>query len=104
MPHNDPNNIPDPYVKLYLLPDKHKETKRKTAVKKDNCNPTYDEQFEFIVSQGDLSSRLLEVSVCTQKAWLSTGSNIMGQVRLNLSEMDISRPTLWYDIAPEVKD
>ncbi|XP_011304471.1 extended synaptotagmin-2 isoform X2 [Fopius arisanus] len=105
LPHNDPNNIPDPYVKLYLLPDKHKETKRKTAVMKDNCNPTYDEQFEYIVSQGDLNSRILEVSVCTQKAWLSTGTKVMGQVHLNLSEIDVSRATsAWYDLVPEIKD
>ncbi|CAL7948734.1 unnamed protein product [Xylocopa violacea] len=67
LPQNDPHNIPDPYVKLYLLPDRHKETKRKTVVIKDNCNPVFDEQFEYVVSQADLNSRTLEVSVCTQK-------------------------------------
>ncbi|XP_063973441.1 extended synaptotagmin-2 isoform X2 [Diachasmimorpha longicaudata] len=105
LPHNDPTNIPDPYVKLYLLPDKHKETKRKTVVMKDNCNPIYDEQFEYIVSQGDLNSRTLEISVCTQKAWLSTGTKVMGQVHLNLAEIDVSKATsAWYDLVPEVKD
>lgn len=32
LPQKDPSNIPDPYVKLYLLPDRAKETKRKTEV------------------------------------------------------------------------
>ncbi|XP_032679722.1 extended synaptotagmin-3 isoform X1 [Odontomachus brunneus] len=105
LPPNDPHNIPDPYVKLYLLPDRHKETKRKTAVMKDNCNPTFDEQFEFVVSQGDLGTRTLEVLVCTQKGWLSAGSKVMGQVLLKLSEVDISKAiTSWYDLQPEVKD
>ncbi|XP_018315968.1 extended synaptotagmin-2 isoform X3 [Mycetomoellerius zeteki] len=105
LPQNDPHNIPDPYVKLYLLPDKHKETKRKTAVIKDNCNPQFDEQFEYVVSQGDLNTRVLEVSVCTQKGWLSTGSNVMGQVHLKLSEINISKTvTSWYDLQPEIKD
>ncbi|XP_057327423.1 extended synaptotagmin-3 isoform X2 [Microplitis mediator] len=104
LPLNDPHNIPDPYVKLYLLPDRHKETKRKTAVIKDNCNPVYDEQFEYVVSQGDLNERILEISVCTQKAWLSSSNNIMGQVRMNLSEIDITQAfTNWYDLMPEVK-
>ncbi|XP_044595358.1 extended synaptotagmin-2 isoform X1 [Cotesia glomerata] len=104
LPLNDPSNIPDPYVKLYLLPDRHKETKRKTAVLKDNCNPIYDEQFEYIVSQGDLNERILEISVCTQKAWLSSSNNIMGQVRINLSEIDVTQAfTNWYDLMPEVK-
>ncbi|KYM99145.1 Extended synaptotagmin-2 [Cyphomyrmex costatus] len=105
LPQNDPHNIPDPYVKLYVLPDKHKETKRKTAVIKDNCNPQFDEQFEYVVSQGDLNTRVLEVSVCTQKGWLSTGSNVMGQVHLKLSEINISKTvTSWYDLQPEIKD
>ncbi|XP_077281317.1 extended synaptotagmin-like protein 2 isoform X2 [Temnothorax americanus] len=105
LPQNDPHNIPDPYVKLYILPDKHKETKRKTAVVKDNCNPTFDEQFEYVVSQGDLNTRVLEVSVCTQKGWLSTGSNVMGQIHLKLSEINISKTvTSWYDLQPEIKD
>nr|XP_003699532.1 PREDICTED: extended synaptotagmin-2 [Megachile rotundata]XP_012139259.1 PREDICTED: extended synaptotagmin-2 [Megachile rotundata]XP_012139262.1 PREDICTED: extended synaptotagmin-2 [Megachile rotundata]XP_012139273.1 PREDICTED: extended synaptotagmin-2 [Megachile rotundata] len=105
LPQNDVHNIPDPYVKLYLLPDRYKETKRKTAVMKDNCNPVFDEQFEYIVSQADLNSRTLEVTVCTQKGWLSTGSNVMGQVHLNLSEIDVTKSfTSWYDLQPETKD
>ena len=105
LPQNDIHNIPDPYVKLYLLPDRHKETKRKTAVMKDNCNPVFDEQFEYVVSQADLNSRTLEVSVCTQKGWLSTGSNVMGQLHLNLNEIDMTKSsTSWYDLQPETRD
>lgn len=31
IPMKDPSNIPDPYVKLYLLPGRSKESKRKTV-------------------------------------------------------------------------
>lgn len=72
---------------------------------KDNCNPIFDEQFEYVVSQADLNSRILEVSVCTQKGWLSTGSNVMGQVHINLNEIDVTKSfTSWYDLQPETKD
>ncbi|KAF7989923.1 hypothetical protein HCN44_008597 [Aphidius gifuensis] len=102
---NDLSNIPDPYVKLYLLPDRHKETKRKTSVMRDSCNPVYDEQFEYLVSQGDLNTRVLEVTVCAQKGWLGGGSNVMGQVHINLSEIDITKAiSAWYDLLPESKD
>lgn len=34
---------PSPYVKLYLLPDPYKKTKRKTKVVKKSCHPTFME-------------------------------------------------------------
>lgn len=72
---------------------------------KDNCNPVFDEQFEYVASQADLNSRTLEVSVCTQKGWYSTGSNVMGQIHFNLSEIDVTKSsTSWYDLQPETKD
>lgn len=105
LPHNDPSNIPDPYVKLYLLPDRHKESKRKTQVMKDNCNPVYDEQFEYVISPGDVNTKKLEVSICTQKGWLSTGGNVMGQVYLTLSDFDLTQTVSgWYDLLPVHRD
>uniref|UniRef100_A0A146M9W3 Extended synaptotagmin-2 n=1 Tax=Lygus hesperus TaxID=30085 RepID=A0A146M9W3_LYGHE len=99
LPLKDPNNIPDPYVKLYLLPERSKETKRKTETVKDNCNPTYDETFEYVMSQGELSNRQLEVTILTQKTWKSP---VMGMVTVNLAELDLTKATTaWYDLQPE---
>lgn len=47
---------------------------------KDNCNPIFDETFEYFLSQGELGNKQLEVTVGTQKALFSTG-NILGQVQ-----------------------
>ena len=57
---------------------------------KDNCNPVYDETFEYILSQGELNSRQLEVSVVTRKGWFSSQSPVMGQVRVCVCDV-ISR-------------
>jgi synaptotagmin-like protein len=43
-------NRSDPYVKVYLLPDKSKSGKRKTKVKKHTLNPVFDETLKFHIS------------------------------------------------------
>jgi len=55
------------YVKLYLLPERHKDTKRKTQIIKTSKNPVFDETFDFILSQDELSNKHLEVSLCEER-------------------------------------
>ncbi|KAF4523779.1 hypothetical protein B566_EDAN009011 [Ephemera danica] len=101
LPLKDPTNIPDPYVKLHLLPERSRESKRKTEMIKDNCNPVYDESFEYIISEGELAGRELEVSVVTRKGFFSS-SPLMGQVIINLSELDLNQGTTrWFDLCPQ---
>ncbi|XP_046399640.1 extended synaptotagmin-2 isoform X5 [Ischnura elegans] len=104
LPMPDPNNIPDPYVKLYLLPERSKDSKRKTEAVKDNCNPVYDETFEYLISLGELNSRQLEISVVTKKGFFSSESPIIGQTVINLAELSLPQPTtLWRDLQKEVR-
>ncbi|XP_043829357.1 synaptotagmin-12 isoform X2 [Dromiciops gliroides] len=57
----------DPYVKVYLLQDGKKISKKKTAVKKDDANPVFNEAMIFsvpaIVLQ-DLSLRVTVAECC----------------------------------------
>ncbi|XP_037945716.1 extended synaptotagmin-2 isoform X2 [Teleopsis dalmanni] len=105
IPLDDPSNIPDPYVKLYLLPGRSKESKRKTSVVKDNCNPVYDATFEYLISTAELMQTELEVTVCTQKGFLKGGSPIIGMLKLSLNEAEISGNGVnsWFDLVPEMK-
>ncbi len=54
---------PDPYIKLYLLPDRSKRSKKKSDAKKDTVDPVYNEVFTYNLSASNLETKKLEVSV-----------------------------------------
>ncbi|XP_045661102.1 synaptotagmin-like protein 4 isoform X2 [Ursus americanus] len=53
----------NPYVKTYLLPDKSRQGKRKTSIKRDTINPLYDEILRYEIPESLLAQRTLQFSV-----------------------------------------
>jgi hypothetical protein len=102
IPLKDPSSIPDPYVKLYLLPGRSKDSKRKTVVIKDNCNPVFDATFEYLISTAELNSSSLEVTVATQKV---IGSPILGMLKVELNDPEVqgAGKNTWWNLLPEFK-
>ena len=49
----------DPYVKSYLLPDRHRDSKRKTESRNNTLHPTYNSRFEYL--DVDVDRQMLEV-------------------------------------------
>ena len=94
-------NRSDPYVKLYLLPDKSKGGKRKTKVKKHTLNPFFDETLKFQISLSALESRTLWLTV-----WHSDmfGRNdFLGEVSINLQGKVFDNPQpQWYMLQERV--
>lgn len=68
---DDSSNVPNSYVKLFLLPGRSKKTKRKTHVIKSTCDPIFNEKFEFDISLDYLKAAELEVIVKTKESMLS---------------------------------
>lgn len=95
-------NRSDPYVKVYLLPDKSKAGKRKTKVKKHTLNPFFDEVLKFQMSLSSLESRTLWLSV-----WHSDmfGRNdFLGEVLISLQGRVFDNPQpQWYLLQERVK-
>ncbi|XP_076646141.1 uncharacterized protein LOC143355304 [Halictus rubicundus] len=87
----------DPYVKVYLLPDKSKSGKRKTKVKKHTLNPEFNETLKFHMSLSGLETRTLWLTV-----WHSDmfGRNdFLGEVRMPLENKIFDDPTpKWYPL------
>uniref|UniRef100_A0A672HN43 Extended synaptotagmin-2-A-like n=1 Tax=Salarias fasciatus TaxID=181472 RepID=A0A672HN43_SALFA len=70
----------DPYVRLYLLPDKRRSGRRKTHTFKKTLNPVYDQTFEFSVSLVELHRRTLDVAVKNGGGLLSKHKGLLGKV------------------------
>ncbi|XP_071990130.1 uncharacterized protein [Engystomops pustulosus] len=89
----------DPYVKSYLLPEKAKMGKRKTAVKKKTLNPIYNEILRYKIPQESLKSQTLNVSVWHHDA---LGRNsFLGEVNLNLAMWDFKvSQRHWFPLEP----
>lgn len=91
--------LPSPYVKLYLLPDPMKMTKRKTKITKNTSHPTYNEMLIYRIPLDQASQKVLQVTV-----WSYDGlkeNEFLGGVHIRLSEIDLSRESVgWHRLQP----
>ncbi|XP_046725330.1 synaptotagmin-6 isoform X1 [Silurus meridionalis] len=96
LPAKDLCGSSDPYVKVYLLPDRKKF---QTRVHRKTLNPTFDEIFQFPVPYDELHGRKLHLSVFDFDRF--SRHDMIGEVEVdNLFEVsDLSRETsIWKDI------
>ncbi|XP_034744027.1 extended synaptotagmin-2-like isoform X2 [Etheostoma cragini] len=92
----------DPYVRLYLLPDKRRSGRRKTHTSKKTLNPVYDQTFDFSVSLVEIHRRTLDVAVKNGGGLLSKHKGLLGKVLVDLSHEDIAKGwTQWYELSED---
>ncbi|XP_064628032.1 synaptotagmin-like protein 4 isoform X9 [Lineus longissimus] len=81
----------DPYVKVYLLPDKTRTGKRKSKVKKNTINPQFEEQIRYTLCKSELESRTLWISVWHNDTF---GRNaFLGEVLMPMDYYEFQDPT-----------
>ncbi|XP_034641709.1 extended synaptotagmin-3 [Trachemys scripta elegans] len=89
----------DPYVRVYLLPDKRWASRKKTTVKKKTLNPYYDEKFEFFEALEEVKKRTLDVAVKNSKQFISRERRELGKVLIDLSKEDLIKGfSQWYEL------
>ncbi|KAM8719104.1 hypothetical protein ACLKA7_011762 [Drosophila subpalustris] len=76
----DNNGSSDPFVKLQLKPDAHKNKKHKTSVKWRTLNPIYNEEFYFEASPHDLNKEMLILTVWDKD--LGKSNDFLGSLQL----------------------
>ncbi|XP_056146001.1 synaptotagmin-like protein 5 [Lampris incognitus] len=92
----------DVYVKTYLLPDKSRQSKRKTSIKANTTNPVFNENLRYVISHSQLETRTLQVSVWHHDRF---GHNsFLGEVELTFDSWEFdSQLEEWYALQPKAE-
>ncbi|NXO53992.1 SYTL3 protein, partial [Aramus guarauna] len=95
----------NPYVKVYLLPDKSPWSKRKTVVKKSTVDPEFDETLKYKIEYSQLGSRQLQISV-----WHAGALKyrvFLGEVVIPLAAWNFEENSMqlfnWYQLKPKLE-
>ncbi|NXJ51178.1 SYTL3 protein, partial [Spizaetus tyrannus] len=95
----------NPYVKVYLLPDKSPRSKRKTAVKKSTVDPEFNETLKYKIEYSQLGSRQLQISV-----WHAGALKyrvFLGEVVIPLAAWNFEENSMqlfnWYQLKPKLE-
>ncbi|XP_036387016.1 synaptotagmin-2-like isoform X2 [Megalops cyprinoides] len=97
----DTGGTSDPYVKVFLLPDKKK--KFDTKVHKKTLNPVFNETFVFKVPYQELGGKTLVMSVYDFDRF--SKHDIIGEVKLPMNTVDLGQPIEeWRDLESAEKE
>ncbi|PAV85102.1 hypothetical protein WR25_04520 [Diploscapter pachys] len=101
LPGMDMSGTSDPYVKLYLLPEKKKKVE--TKVHRKTLNPVFNETFIFKVPFNEITSKTLVFAVYDFDRF--SKHDQIGQVLIPLGKIDLGQVIEeWKDIAPPPDD
>lgn len=87
LPGLDFSGLSDPYVKVFLMPDKRKC--EKTRVHKSNLNPIFEETFQFHVPFPELTSKTLVMAVYDHDRF--SKHDEIGQVSIPIGRVDLTQ-------------
>lgn len=82
-----PRQQTNPYVKCYLLPEKSRQSKRKTSIKRHTVNPVYNETLKYVISRSLLFTRSVLISVWHHGRF--SRNTFLGEVEIALDCRDM---------------
>ncbi|XP_016343278.1 synaptotagmin-2-like isoform X1 [Sinocyclocheilus anshuiensis] len=97
----DMGGTSDPYVKVYMLPDKKK--KFETKVQRKNLCPVFNETFIFKIPFNDLAGQTLLLQVFDFDRF---GKNdVIGEIKIPMNSIDLAQPIHeWKDLVGGQKE
>ncbi|KAJ8370406.1 hypothetical protein SKAU_G00104340 [Synaphobranchus kaupii] len=97
----DAGGTSDPYVKVFIMPDKKK--KFDTKVHKKTLNPVFNESFVFKIPYQELGGKTLMMSVYDFDRF--SKHDIIGEVKLAMNTIDLGQPIEeWRDLESAEKE
>ncbi|KAJ7998759.1 hypothetical protein DPEC_G00208200 [Dallia pectoralis] len=97
----DSGGTSDPYVKVFVLPDKKK--KFDTKVHKKTLNPVFNETFVFKLPYAELGGKTLVMSVFDYDRF--SKHDIIGEVKIPMNTIDLGQPIEeWKDLESADKE
>ncbi|KAB0404256.1 hypothetical protein E2I00_016362 [Balaenoptera physalus] len=101
LPALDMGGTSDPYVKVFLLPDKKK--KFETKVHRKTLNPVFNEQFTFKVPYSELGGKTLVMAVYDFDRF--SKHDIIGEFKVPMNTVDFGHVTEeWRDLQSAEKE
>jgi len=87
---------PNPYVRIYFLPDKSMQSKRRTKTAMKSTNPRWNQTFVYPCRPQKFSGRALEITVWDYDKVGS--SEFIGEVVLSMAEANLDGNGYWYPL------
>nr|AVK72374.1 synaptotagmin protein [Nemertoderma westbladi] len=101
LPGMDMSGTSDPYVKVFLLPDKKK--KYETKVHRKTLNPSFNESFVFKVPYTDIAGKILVMAIYDFDRF--SRHDQIGEIKVPLNTVDLGRVIEeWRDLSPPAQD
>ncbi|XP_069598899.1 synaptotagmin-5 [Ranitomeya imitator] len=101
LPALDIGGTSDPYVKVFLLPDKKK--KHETKVHRKTLNPTFNESFTFKIPYAELGGKTLVMSVYDFDRF--SKHDAIGEARVHMNTVDLAHVIEeWQDLQSAEKE
>ncbi|XP_051570764.1 synaptotagmin-2-like [Myxocyprinus asiaticus] len=101
LPAMDIGGTSDPYVKVYMLPDKKK--KFETKVQRKNLCPVFNETFIFKIPFNDLAGQTLVLQVFDFDRFGK--HDVIGEIKIPMNSVDLGQPIHeWRDLVGGEKE